>query len=147
MATVTGYDFKEYFSATPLATFTAAGARTAAAGATYACEVQDVTIGRERSVIEWRNKCGVGQESGAVKKTISVTMTVNPSSTAWGILKDAFDGNDTIFFASLTPDAAGDGIACNCKVASLGQNQPLEGAVTTTVTLVIPDLAEFVEVE
>jgi hypothetical protein len=147
MATQTGYQYKEYFSATALATFTAAGARTAAGTATYACEVQDVTIGRERNVIEWRNKCGVGQNTGPMRKTISVTMTVNPSSTAWGILKTAFEGDDTIFFASLTPDATGDGIAGNVKVASLGQNQPLEGAVTTTVTLVIPDLAEFVEVE
>lgn len=146
MAQLTGYDFKEYFSATPLATFTAAGARTAAAGATYCCDVTDVTIGRDRAVIEKKSKCGVAQDTGPVKKTIQVSMNVDTSSTTWGILTTAFDNDDVIFFASLTPDAAGDGIGGNVKVASLGQTQPMEGVVTTTVTLVIPDLAEFVEV-
>ena len=146
MATNTGYDFKEYFSATPLATFTAAAARTAAGSATYACEVIDVTIGRDRTVIEKKSKCGIAQDTGPIRKTIQVTMNVDTASAAWGILNTAFEDDDVIFFASLTPDATGDGIAGNVKVASLGQSQPMEGAVTTTITLVIPDLAEFVEV-
>lgn len=147
MSQKTGYDFKEFFSATPLATFTAAAARTAAAAATLVCDVSDVTVGRQRAKIQWKTKCGVQTKGGSIEKTVTVKMAIDYGGTVWGILTNAFDSGDPIFFASLTPDAAtGKGIAGNFVVITLPENRPLEGVHETTIELGVFDSAEFVEV-
>jgi len=138
---ILGKDGKSYVSGTALTAGANSDYATALTSATEVTNIQDVTINLSKDTVEISSRA-----NGTFKQkittladgSVSMKMLWKPGDANFEIVRDAFFGNDEIFFAALDQakvTVGTQGIAGNFVVSNFSRGEPLGDAMTADVEL------------
>ncbi len=102
--------------------------------------VEEVTLNIEHSEAEIKNRASawVGILLGLKDASIEATISYDPSDAGYEAFRDAFLNKTVIGVAVMSDDIAttgAEGLIADCYVTSFSRNEPLEEALTVTMTL------------
>lgn len=136
MAKKIGLEAKLYMAGSPLD-----GSGPSGASWTELTNIRDCTLSVEKGEadVTTRGNNGWRARRGTLKDgTIEFEMVVDPGDTSYQAIRDAFMSGDEIGIAAMSGDieeTGEEGLVANCEVFNFSRSEPLEDAMTVSVTL------------